>query len=106
MTDPAMQFQAEMFEIYASAKRECAYTARNFLNMLNDLGGVAAAKRLLAGDKPQYGFTELWHCGCLSLTVECLVLRSRYRALFADEELDEARQRLRAHGYNPATCEN
>lgn len=105
MPDLAAEFQMEMFQIYETGKSELGYTATYFLNLLNDLGGVAAAKRLLAADKPQYGFSHLWERGRLDLSVECLVLKKRYQSEFEPDELDEARRRLRAHRFDSAQCE-
>lgn len=72
--------------------------------MLHDLGSVGAAKRLLASDGARYGFEKLWECGRLDLTVECVVLRPKFGRLFADEQLDRARKRLRDYGFDPEKC--
>lgn len=66
--------------------------------MAND-GGLAAAKQLLAVDKPSQGFTELWERGRLDLTVEALVLRPEFSPLFTRSELRTARRRLEEFGY-------
>ena len=42
-------FHNEMLRIYEEAK-EFGYTPTYFLGMVNELGGVAAAKRLLRGE--------------------------------------------------------
>ncbi len=99
------QFNHDMFEIYRSAKRECRYNATDFLNMLYDQGGLLTAKRLLVTDKIHYGFYKLSQCNCLHLTVECLVLRPKYRPLFDASELERARKRLREFKYDPSRCE-
>ena len=101
MYDLEQQFDQDMLSVYRSAKRECNYVATYFFNMLNELRGVRTAKRLLSDDNVQYGFEKLWECGCLHLTVECLVLRLKYQSLFDETELDRARQRLRNYDYDP-----
>jgi hypothetical protein len=92
-------FTQAMMQIYIDALRECGYKASRFRQMVEDERGVATARRLLASDQPQYGFVELWEHNRLDLTVERLVLQERWRHLFTNAELAEARDRLRAHNY-------
>ena len=88
-----------MFDIYRLAKSACGYDARRFHQMLSEFGGLNTAKRLLATDEIQYGFTELYFCGRLDLTVEAHVVKPEFRGLFTEEELRRARQRLEALRY-------
>lgn len=94
------QFHRAMIGIYEAALRECNYRATYFLQMVNEQGGVQAAKRLLHKSGFQYGFTELWQCGCLRLTMEVLVLQPQFAILFTEEERQAARDRLQQCGYN------
>ena len=91
--------------VYCRAKEECNYNATYFLNMLSEYGGVETAHRLLASAAPQAGFTKLWECERLDLTVECLVLNKQFEPLFAEHERGKARQRLRDYGFDPGGCE-
>ena len=99
------EFDADMMNIYHEAKRRCSYTPSQYFNMLIKLKGLGTAKRLLYKDGTSYGFTQLHLCGCLDLTVECLILRPKYQGLFEEAELEEARKRLNAHHFDPAKCE-
>jgi hypothetical protein len=92
------RFHRAMVEIYRTGLAECGYNARRFLQMVNEGGGVATAKTLLAHSGVQMGFTELWACGRLDLTVEAHALKPEFSSLFTPDELEEARTRLRAHG--------
>ena len=94
------QFHEEMLRIYQEATR-FEYYARYFLRMVNERGGLAAARQLLGGAEPSSGFTKLWEEGRLDLSVEALVLREPWSALFTDVELAEARRRLEDLGYDP-----
>ena len=98
-------FDEAMKDIYRSAKEECNYNATYFLRMLSKHGGIETAHRLLRGKEPQSGFTKLWACGRLDFTVECLVLKPRFRELFEDHELETARRRLRHFDFDPERCE-
>ena len=91
--DLEAQFEQEMRKIYDEAVR-CGYYPRRFLVMVNELGGLQAAKRLLSGDVPSCGFVRLWELGRIDLTVESLVLREPWCHLFAEAELKEAERRL------------
>lgn len=92
-------FHSEMLNVYERAKRECRYNAVRFLQMVNEHGGVATAKMLLASKQHPEGLTRLWKEGRLDISMEALVLREPWRSLFSNEELDVARKRLDALGY-------
>lgn len=99
------RFHDAMLDLYRVAKQKCRYDAKAFLNMVLTNGGVETAHQLLGDQTIQYGFTKLWECGRLDLTVECLVLNRRFARLFDERELEEARRRLRKCGYKPLGCE-
>ena len=88
------KFHDAMINVYLSALKECNYRAKAFLTMVVEMGGLRAAKKLLASDTMQSGLYELFECGRLDLTVEDLVRREEYRELFEPEELAEAKRRL------------
>jgi hypothetical protein len=68
--------------------------------MVEERGGVEAAKRLLAKNDVQSGLMKLWNCGRLDLSMEALVIDPRFQPLFSEEEIAIARERLEAHDYN------
>ena len=92
-------FHQEMLRIYEEAKR-FDYQANYFLGMVVEQGGLTAARGLLRGNQVSDGFTRLWEEGRLDLSVEALVLRDPWNALFTGEELSEARRRLEGAGYD------
>lgn len=103
-----MNIEAEFEEaLWASCResRTLGYRPTAFETMLGDDGGVETAHRLLATFKYQDGFRRLWELGRLDLSLECHVLRPRYRALFSNDELAEARKRLSQLDYDPRGCE-
>lgn len=93
-------FHEAMTGVYEKAKA-IGYHPTYFIQMVANDGGLAAAKQLLAADKPSQGFTELWERGRLDLTVEALVLRPEFSSLFSTMELRTARRRLQEFGYEP-----
>jgi hypothetical protein len=94
------QFHQAMVDIYRKAKEECHYNATYFLQMVEEKGGLQAAKKLLAADDPQYGFTKLWGFGRLDLSMENLVLSNRFKGLFTEDELKTAKRRLEDYGFD------
>lgn len=92
------EFERAMKHIYNAAKSEVGYTATIFARMLADHGGISTAQRLLATRVVSDGFVALWERGRMDLTVEHAVLQPRFEPLFADEERDIARIRLREYG--------
>ena len=105
MADLEKQFDEAMMNVYLTAKDECGYKANDFLQMLYRDRGLITAKRLLAVDKHHSGFEKLGELGRLDITVECLVLNPKFRSLFDEEELEQARKRLRKYRFDPAQCE-
>ncbi len=98
------QFHHAMLGIYdAALKLKPPYSARYFLNMVQEHGGKETANRLLATAKPSSGFAELFLRGRenLQLSVEYLVLKDPWRTLFTEEQLAVARRRLMDLEYPP-----
>ena len=103
MPDLEKQFHAAMLDIYERAKLECDYNATYFIRMVYELGGLRAAKRLLATADPSSGLTRLWQCGRLDLSVEAHALKPEFDGLFTDEEKVIAHSRLHDYGYEIGT---
>ncbi|TCC00586.1 caspase family protein [Micromonospora zingiberis] len=98
----AAEFHAAMLDGYRRAKKELNYNAAYFLQMVQQIGGLEAARRLIRASSVSSGFTTLWEKGRLDLAVEAVVLQDRFTGLFTEEELDIARNRLAEYGYSPA----
>jgi len=88
------EFDSAMLDIYHRAATECNYQPTRFLQMVIENGGLATAKRLLNSPRPAKGLTTLWELGRLDLSMEALVCRPKWRALFAAGEIAEAQNRL------------
>ena len=70
------------------------YRPTRFLQMVEEQGGVNAAKALLAPGRVPDGFSTLWEKNRLDISVEYVVLDPRWRSLFTLGELQEAQRRL------------
>lgn len=93
------EFDNAMMDIYVRARNEAGYNAARFLQMLHENRGLATARILLMSDKPSDGYRALWELKRLDLTVEALVVRPKWYALFAQEPelLQRAKQRLASY---------
>ncbi len=98
MKDVGIDFHKAMVNIYEQAK-EFDFFANRFKQMLDEHGGVGAAKILMLGNNPQTGLMRLWEEGRLDISVEKLMCEPRFKGLFTPEELAVARQRLEDLGY-------
>jgi len=87
-------FHQEMINIYARGLKECGYRASRFLVMVNETGGLQAAKTLINAPGVSDGFAALWERGRPDLTVEAIILDPKWKELFTGHELDIARGRL------------
>ncbi len=92
-------FQRDMVKIYVEAKK-IGYNPTRFLQMIDEYGGLGAAKRLLSTEEfVQDGVVTLWKLGRLDLSVEAVVLKEKYSELFSEHERQVARKRLKELGY-------
>lgn len=97
------RFDAAMMALYDAARKEAKYNAGYYHQMLLERGGIETARMLVLSDQPSSGYTAMWECGRLDLTVEALILRPEWSQLFAEEPevTRKARQRLSEYGYEP-----
>ena len=61
---------------------------------------LKTAKHILSGNRLSDGFNLLHAKGQLHLSLEALVVKKEFTALFTDEEANEALMRLQEVGYN------
>ena len=94
------QFHQEMLNIYKEAAA-FGYRPTYFLRMVNEQGGLVAARQLLTDGTVSDGFVRLWQEGRLDLSVEAVVLDPQWRDLFTSDELAVAQRRLDDAGYKP-----
>ena len=92
------EYHHSMMAIYEREK-DYGYNAAYFKQMLDQYGGVEAAKRLLAKQEVQQGLMKLWEMGHLGNSVEAHVIQPRFQPLFTEAEIAEARRRLADLGY-------
>ena len=93
------EFDGEMLAVYERAGKEIGYWATRFLSSVKKNGGLATAKRMLgpaSSSQIQKGLQALIDAGRPDLSLEALVLRPRFVALFTPGELQEAKRRLEA----------
>jgi len=93
MSDIEKTFDQDMVKTYQEAVK-IGYRPARFLQMLNESGGVATARIILAQPNTTDGFATLWEKKRLDLSVEALVLKPEYIPLFSDEDRAKARARL------------
>ena len=88
-----------MVNIYKEADLQCNYKPTRFLQLINNKGALLAAKELINKEGDTEGFTRLWECKRLDLSLEVLVLKEKYKELFTDEEREICINRLKDYGY-------
>jgi hypothetical protein len=91
--DAERRFHRAMIAGYDRLSQEIDYRATYFKRMVDEEGGVAAAKHLLGGKRDDYaeGFTTLWEKQRLEMSVEFFALLPEYAPLFEEQELENAR---------------
>lgn len=81
------------------ATQDLGYTPNDLLGMLNSQGGFQSASQLLSGKNISQGFTRLYVEGRLDLSIEALVLESKWRDYFESILLETAAKRLKQARY-------
>jgi 5-methylcytosine-specific restriction protein A len=97
MADAEKELTEALEEAYTRGGREAGYWGNYFLRSVRKEGGLATAKQLLKPSRGvSKGFQALADVGRPDLSVEALILNDpRFVTLFTDEEIAEARRRLR-----------
>lgn len=91
-------FDAEMRNIYDEASK-LGYRPTYFLRMIQQSGGVDAAKQLIDSPAPTEGFTRLFELRRLDLSVEAVALQKRFHTLFTEDQIKSASKRLKQFNY-------
>lgn len=94
MSKSAADFQEELFRLAKEIHDLTGYNPTDLKQMVNQSGGVQAAKVLLGKPNVSEGFTKLWEMGRLHLALEFVVLQPEWRHLFTADELKRAKKRL------------
>lgn len=92
-------FTAFLREKAAEAQRAVKYKPNEFLKMLGSIGGYKTAVSLLTKPKVSDGFTRLYLERRLDLTVEAVILESRWARFFDEHLISSAEERLSKVGY-------
>lgn len=95
----AEEFAREMQRLYEEPKRVHGYNATDLLHMMEECGPVEAARRLALDPKHSDGLTQLWELAALHYSVEAVLLRPKWRALFDAGVRKAARTRLQHLDY-------
>jgi hypothetical protein len=94
----------ELRERYISTYNECKkfnYNPRAFLDMVvSNEDIIEVTRKLIHQDDATSGFTKLFENKRMDLSVEKIILESRYRELFTREDLLKAYRRLKDFGYD------
>jgi hypothetical protein len=99
--DLVRQFHKDMVAVAVQSQIVLGYRPMALLGMIDDLGGVEAARRIVGSEHPSKTFVTLWENNRLEYSVEFLVLDAAYEGLFGPEVMERAAYRLREHGANP-----
>jgi hypothetical protein len=105
-TTAEIEFHKDMIRTADRMTREIHYNPTRFRQMINDHGGVEAARILIARTDPSDGFTKLWEARHLEWSCEAFTLLPWYQALFGRAELQNARGRLAEYGFDIVAFEN
>ncbi len=99
----ADEFHGAMYKLHDRACSETGYAHPALQRMLENLGGLKTAKKLINAQNVSKGFTALRARNKLHLTTEAMIIdNERWHPLFSNAELAICRERLIEHDYRPA----
>jgi hypothetical protein len=98
LADLQAAFQEALKDLLLKS-REIDPFAVYMLRRLEDESGLELAQSVLAAEGQQTGLLRLWQGDRLEISVEALVLRREFRALFSSDELAKAKKRLTGLDY-------
>jgi len=89
-----------LLDSYYAAGKQTGYWGRRFYQAVKRKGGLATVKPMLTprSASQRKGLDAILEAGKPELSVEAVVLQPRFRALFTDEELKSAAERLGEYG--------
>lgn len=94
------QLHAAMIGIYQRSLKETGVNHSLFLRMITTTSAHETALHLVHAAKPSDGYTDLYLKGRLDLTVEALVLDTKWTPIFEEETRKLARERLTAYRFD------
>jgi hypothetical protein len=77
-----------------SESTQLGYTPANFEKMLDEQGAVNLAKKLVKSGEIQTGLKAVANLKRKDLAVESIMIESKFKSLFSDDELKAAAWRL------------
>lgn len=102
--EPTADLMADLREamlgIYQRSLRDTGVNHALFHQMIMDRGAHATALHLVHAPKPSDGYTDLFLKKRLDLTVEALVLETKWQPIFTDETRRLARKRLAEYHFD------
>lgn len=96
--DLVREFHRDMLAVARESGDVLGYAPTALLRIIDDLGGVEAARRIVGADTVSTAFVAQWEHNRLDLSVEHLLLDPEYEGLFSEQLVGRARHRLREHG--------
>jgi len=91
------ELEAEFFDTIKTANELGAnIKSASIINYIHFYGAIGSANRLIKSgtDKLQSGLLKLWEINRLDLSFESIILKPKYRILFSNEILENAKRRL------------
>lgn len=99
--DPHPEFTAALIESANRCIKEVKYRPHGFFEMIKEHPGCEVAKSLILSPKPSKGFENLAapERSRLDLTMEAIVIQTKWWPIFDRDVLQAAHDRLRKYGY-------
>ena len=89
-----------MEQKFLTALAEAREKAASLGVRIRPVESMEQANRILSGHRESDGFNLLAQKGQLALSLEALAVKKQYTALFSDEEVNTALDRLLSAGYS------
>ena len=85
MSKAELEFQKVLLEKCAEAEEKCGARTKRLVNNIEKYGAVKTAKEIIRKSNVSDGFDALEKMGRLDLSMEAIVVDSRFGELFTDD---------------------
>lgn len=92
-------FEKELIKNCEIAEKEYGCVQKRLLLNIEKFGGVRTVQEILRKGRVSDGFDKLQKANRLDLTMEAVIIDSKYNNLFTDEEVNACHELLCEYGY-------
>ncbi len=93
------EFQQEMIANYQAIQKQTGCKTVRMLQTIEKFGAVKTAKEIIRKNRLSDDFENIQAKGCIGLTMEAMIVKSKYGTLFTDDEVNHCYELMCEYGH-------